>query len=224
MEERRWWESAVIYHVYPRSFKDRSDDGVGDLAGITERLPYLSWLGADAVWISPFYPSPMVDFGYDISDHKDVDATFGTLEDFDELVAEAHRLGLRVILDYVPNHTSDQHPWFVESRSSRESPKRDWYIWRDPDPETGGPPTNWLAGFGGPARTFHEETGRYYYHARLPEQPDLNWVNGECGKAALVGKRFCLDFGVEGFRVDALRHLLKDEFLRDNSPNPDHDP
>ena len=224
MEQRRWWESAVVYHVYPRSFADSSGDGVGDLPGIMGKLPYLSWLGVDAVWISPFYLSPMRDFGYDVSDHEDVHQTFGTLGDFDRLVTEAHRLGLKVILDYVPNHTSDQHPWFVESRSSRESPKRDWYLWRDPDPETGGPPNNWLASFGGPAWTYHEETGQYYYHAYLPEQPDLNWRNEEVRNTMLGVLRFWLDRGVDGFRIDALRQLVKDDRLRDNPPNPAHDP
>lgn len=188
--DERWWEHAVIYHAYPRSFMDASGDGVGDLSGITERLGHPSWLGMDAVWISPFYPSPMRDFGYDVSDHENVHPAFGTLEDFDRLVAEAHRLGLKVILDYVPNHTSDEHPWFFESRSSRQNPKRDWYIWRDP--ETGGPPNNWLATFGGPAWTAHEATGQYYYHAYLPEQPDLNWRDPEVREAILDVLRFWL--------------------------------
>ena len=224
MDEQRWWERGVIYHVYPRSFMDSSGDGVGDLGGITQKLPYLSRLGVDAVWISPFYPSPMRDFGYDVSDHEDVDPTFGTLEDFDALVAGAHALGLKVVLDYVPNHTSDLHPWFAESRSSRQSPKRDWYIWRDPDPATGGPPNNWLASFGGPAWTYHERTGQYYYHAYLPEQPDLNWRNPMVRGAMLDTLRFWLDLGVDGFRVDAMRQLIKDDAFRDNPPNPDHDP
>ena len=224
MGEWRWWEHGVIYHVYPRSFMDSSGDGIGDLRGITQKLPYLSWLGVDAVWISPFYPSPMKDFGYDVSDHKDVHPTFGTLGDFDALVAEAHRLGLKVVLDYVPNHTSDRHPWFEGSRSSREGPKRDWYIWRNPDPRTGGPPNNWLASFGGSAWTFDEGTGQYYYHAYLPEQPDLNWRNGEVRKAMLDVLIFWLDRGVDGFRVDALRQLLKDDLFRDNPPNPSYDP
>ena len=224
MNERRWWEHGVVYHAYPRSFVDSSGDGVGDLAGITQGLGYLSWLGVDAVWISPFYPSPMKDFGYDVSDHKDVHPTFGTLEDLDRLVAEAHRLGLKVILDYVPNHTSDEHPWFLDSRSSKQSPRRDWYIWRDPDLRTGGPPNNWLATFGGPAWTYHEGTGQYYYHAYLPEQPDLNWRNEEVREAMLDVLHFWLQRGVDGFRVDALRQLVKDDRLRDNPPNPSHDP
>ncbi|HET7478582.1 MAG TPA: alpha-amylase family glycosyl hydrolase [Rubrobacteraceae bacterium] len=224
MEEgHRWWERGVIYQVYPRSFQDYDGDGVGDLPGITQRLEYLQWLGVDAVWISPFYPSPMADFGYDISDYTGVHPMFGTLEDFDALVAEAHRLGLKVILDYVPNHTSSEHPWFVESRSSRENPKRDWYIWRDPAPD-GGPPNNWVASFGGGAWERDEPSGQYYYHAYLKEQPDLNWRNPEVREAMMDVLRFWLDRGVDGFRVDALRQLVKDEKLRDNPPNPDHRP
>jgi alpha-glucosidase len=218
-----WWQRGVVYQVYPRSFMDASGDGVGDLPGITSRLEYLRWLGVDAVWISPFYSSPMADFGYDISDYKDVHPLFGTLEDFDGLVAEAHGLGLKVILDYVPNHTSGEHRWFVQSRSSRENPKRDWYIWRDPAPG-GGPPNNWRSVFGGPAWTFDEATGQYYYHAYLREQPDLNWRNPEVREAMYDVLRFWLERGVDGFRVDALRQLVKDERLRDNPPNPDPNP
>jgi alpha-glucosidase len=202
---------------------DASGDGVGDLPGITPRLEYLRWLGVDAVWISPFYPSPMADFGYDISDHMDVHPLFGTLEDFDNLVAEAHGLGLKVILDYVPNHTSDEHPWFVESRSSRDNPKRDWYIWADPGPD-GGPPNNWRSVFGGGAWEWDEATEQYYYHAYLREQPDLNWRNREVREAMHDVLRFWLQRGVDGFRVDALRQLVKDERLRDNPPNPDPNP
>ncbi|MEW6638295.1 MAG: alpha-amylase family glycosyl hydrolase [Actinomycetota bacterium] len=222
-EKHLWWQTGVIYQVYPRSFMDANGDGVGDLPGITERLDYLEWLGVDALWISPFYPSPMADFGYDISDYTDVHPLFGTLEDFDALVEEAHRLGLRVILDYVPNHTSDEHPWFLESRSSRESPRREWYIWADPKPD-GSPPNNWLSSFGGPAWTFDEATGQYYYHAYLPGQPDLNWRNPEVRAAMLDVLRFWLKRGVDGFRVDALRQLLKDARFRDNPPNPDWRP
>lgn len=221
--ERAWWERGVVYQVYPRSFKDANGDGVGDLPGITGRMEYLAWLGIDAVWISPIYPSPMEDFGYDITDHEDVHSLFGTLEDFDVLVEEGHRLGLKVILDYVPNHTSDKHPWLVESRSSRQNPKRDWYVWRDPT-TNGGPPNNWLSVFGGPAWTFDEATGQYYYHAYLGEQPDLNWRNPEVREAMYGVMRFWLERGVDGFRVDALRHLIKDEELRDNPPNPDYRP
>ncbi len=219
-----WWQRGVVYQVYPRSFMDASGDGVGDLRGITSRLDYLGWLGIDAVWISPFYPSPMADFGYDITDHTGVHPLFGTLKDLDALVARAHRRGIRVILDYVPNHTSDQHPWFLESRSSRENPKRDWYIWANPAPD-GGPPNNWVDTFGiGCAWTLDEGTGQYYYHAHLAEQPDLNWRNPEVREAMLDVLRFWLERGVDGFRVDALRHLIKDDQFRDNPPNPDYRP
>ena len=166
-EGYRWWQAGVIYQVYPRSFQDTSGDGVGDLPGIIERLDHLAWLGVDAVWISPIFRSPMADFGYDVADYRDVDPRFGTLADLDRLVAEAHRRGLRVLLDLVPNHTSDQHPWFLESRSSRTSPKRDWYLWADPAPN-GGRPNNWLSEFGGPAWAFDAATDQYYYHAFLP--------------------------------------------------------
>jgi alpha-glucosidase len=220
---RLWWQRGVVYQIYPRSFMDASGDGVGDLRGITSRLDHLEWLGVDAVWISPFYPSPMADFGYDITDHTDVHPMFGTLSDFDALVAESHRRNIKVILDYVPNHTSEAHPWFVESRSSRDNPKRDWYIWRDPSPD-GGPPNNWVAAFGGGAWTWDEGRGQYYYHAHLAEQPDLNWRNPEVREAMLDVLRFWLERGVDGFRVDALRHVIKDNAFRDNPPNPDHRP
>ena len=160
-DQFRWWQRGVFYQVYPRSFLDSNGDGVGDLPGLTRKLGYLQWLGVDAVWISPIFPSPMVDFGYDISDYTGIELVFGTLADFDRMLAEAHRRGLKVLLDYVPNHTSDQHPWFQESRSSRDNPKRDWYIWRDPAPD-GGPPNNWFSNFGIPAWTLDEATGQYY--------------------------------------------------------------
>jgi alpha-glucosidase len=214
-----WWQRGIIYQVYPRSFQDSDGDGVGDLQGITRRLDYLRWLGVDALWISPIYPSPMKDFGYDVSDYTDIHPLFGTLEDFDILLREAHARALKVILDFVPNHTSDQHPWFLESRVSRESPRRDWYIWRDPAPG-GGPPNNWLSNFGGPAWTFDDATGQYYYHAFLPEQPDLNWRNPRVQEAMLQVLRFWLDRGVDGFRVDVIWHLVKDLDFRDNPPNP----
>jgi alpha-glucosidase len=220
-ENFKWWQRGVVYQIYPRSFMDASGDGVGDLRGIVNRLGYLEWLGADAVWISPFYPSPMADFGYDVSDHTDVHPMFGTLSDFDELLEGAHRRGIRVIVDYVPNHTSDEHPWFVESRSSRENPRRDWYLWRDPAPD-GGPPNNWQSVFGGgSAWEWDAATEQYYYHAYLREQPDLNWRNPEVREAMMGVVRFWLERGVDGFRVDALRQLLKDEHLRDNPPDPD---
>ena len=215
----KWWQRGVVYQIYPRSFQDASGDGVGDLRGILSRLAYLEWLGVDAIWISPFYPSPMADFGYDVSDYTDVDPLFGSLSDFDALVAEAHRRRLKVILDYVPNHTSDEHPWFVESRSSRNNPKRDWYLWRDPAPD-GGPPNNWLSVFGGGAWEWDAATQQYHYHAYLREQPDLNWRNPEVREAMLGVLRFWLERGVDGFRVDALRQLVKDDDLRDNPPNP----
>jgi alpha-glucosidase len=215
-----WWQRGVIYQVYPRSFQDADGDGVGDLPGILARLDHLADLGVDAVWISPIYPSPMADFGYDVSDYCDVHPLFGTLADFDRLVAAAHGRGLKIILDFVPNHSSDRHPWFVQSRSSRDDPKRDWYIWRDPKPD-GSPPTNWVSEFGGPAWTFDPPTGQCYYHAYLPEQPDLNWRNPEVRAAMLDVLRFWFERGVDGFRVDAIHHLVEDADFRDNPPNPD---
>jgi alpha-glucosidase len=203
-----WWRDGVIYHVYPRSFADADGDGVGDLRGIASRLDHLTWLGVAAVWLSPIFRSPMKDFGYDISDHTDVEPVFGTLEDADALIAAAHDRDLRLLLDFVPNHTSDEHPWF------REHP--DWYLWRD------APPNNWRAVFGGPAWTRDAERGRFYYHAYLREQPDLDWHNPELREAMLGVLRFWLDRGVDGFRVDALRQVLKDPELRDNPPNPDY--
>jgi alpha-glucosidase len=202
---------------------DANGDGRGDLAGIRSRLDYLEWLGVDAMWISPIYPSPMADFGYDISDYCDVAPVFGTLRDFDALLADAHRRGLRVILDFVPNHTSDRHRWFEESRASRQSARRNWYIWRDPAPG-GGPPNNWRSNFGGSAWTLDEATGQYYYHAFLPAQPDLNWRNPAVRAAMHDVLRFWLDRGVDGFRVDVLWHLVKDAQFRDNPPNPAYEP
>jgi alpha-glucosidase len=220
VKEHHWWQTGVIYQIYPRSFQDTNDDGVGDLKGITQRLDYLVELGVDAVWISPFFPSPMADFGYDISNYTAVDPLFGTLSDFEELLDAAHARRLRVILDLVPNHTSDQHAWFVESRSSRTSPKRDWYIWHDAGPD-GGPPNNWLSEFGGSAWEWDEATCQYYYHAFLKEQPDLNWRNDEVRNAMMNVMRFWLDAGVDGFRVDVMWHLMKDAEFRDNPRNPD---
>jgi alpha-glucosidase len=214
-----WWQRGVVYQCYPRSFQDSNGDGIGDLDGIRSRLGYLSWLGVDAIWISPFYPSPMADFGYDITDYCDVDPRFGSLADFDRLIQQAHALGLKLILDFVPNHTSDRHPWFLESRSSRSNPRRDWYIWRDPAPN-GGPPNNWLANFGGSGWQFDAATGQYYYHAFLKEQPDLNWRNPDVRRAMLDVLCFWLDRGVDGFRVDVLWLLIKDDRFRDNPFNP----
>src|SRR4051812_33981077 len=218
-----WWQTGVIYQIYPRSFQDSNGDGVGDLRGIIRRLPYLAELGVDAIWISPIFVSPMADFGYDIADYTDIDPLFGTLEDFDEVVAAAHQLGLKVILDLVPNHTSDRHAWFLESRSSRDNPKRDWYIWRDPAPG-GGPPNDWLSEFGGGAWEYDAATGQYYYHAFLAAQPDLNWRNPQVRAAMYDVMRFWLRRGVDGFRVDVIWHLIKDDEFRDNPPNPKYRP
>jgi len=214
-----WWQRGTVYQVYPRSFMDSNGDGVGDLPGLHSRLDYLRWLGVDAVWVSPIYPSPMKDFGYDVADYTGVHPLFGTLADFDRLLEAAHARHIRVILDFVPNHTSDQHAWFLESRGSRDNPKRDWYIWRDPAPG-GGPPNNWLSCFGGSAWQLDEATGQYYYHAFLPEQPDLNWRNPDVVDAMMGVLRFWLDRGVDGFRVDVLWHLIKDASFADNPPNP----
>jgi alpha-glucosidase len=219
LRDHAWWQHGIVYQIYPRSFQDSNGDGVGDLRGILERLDYLQWLGVTSVWISPFYPSPMADFGYDVMDYNGVDPVFGSLADFDRLVAEMHRRDLKLILDFVPNHTSDQHPWFKESRASRTSAKRAWYVWRDPAPG-GGPPSNWLSEFGGPAWTFDAQTGQYYYHAFLSQQPDLNWREPEVQHALHDVLRFWLARGVDGFRVDAIHMLVEDEELRDNPPNP----
>jgi alpha-glucosidase len=218
-----WWERGTIYQVYPRSFQDSDGDGVGDLAGILGRLDYLAWLGVNAVWLSPINPSPMADFGYDVSDYTGIDPLFGTMDDFDALLRGVHDRGMKLLLDFVPNHTSEQHPWFIESRSSRTNPRRDWYIWRDPAPD-GGPPTNWLSVFGGSAWELDERTGQYYYHAFLRQQPDLNWRNPEVRAAMHDNLRFWLDRGVDGFRVDVIWHLVKDDQFRDNPPNPDYLP
>ena len=214
-----WWQDAVLYQIYPRSFADTDGDGIGDLAGILGRLPYLVELGVDALWLSPIFPSPMADFGYDISDYTDIAPLFGSLADFDALVAAAHRNKLKVLLDLVPNHTSDRHPWFAASRRSRQDPRRDWYIWRDPAPD-GGPPNNWLSDFGGSAWELDPATGQYYYHAFLARQPDLNWRNDEVRAAIHDVMRFWLARGVDGFRVDVIWHLIKDAEFRDNPENP----
>ncbi|HEY6816299.1 MAG TPA: alpha-amylase family glycosyl hydrolase, partial [Croceibacterium sp.] len=214
-----WWERGVVYQVYPRSFQDSDGDGIGDLAGIERRLDYVATLGVDAIWLSPVFPSPMADFGYDVSDYCGIEPMFGTLADFDRLLAAVHARGLRLLLDFVPNHSSDRHPWFVESRAGRDSPKRDWYIWRDAAPG-GGPPNNWISDFGGPAWSWDEATGQYYLRAFLPEQPDLNWRNPALKAAMLDVLRFWFDRGVDGFRVDVLWHIVKAEGLPDNPPNP----
>jgi alpha-glucosidase len=223
-ENFQWWQTGVVYQIYPRSFQDTTADGVGDLQGIIEKLDYLNdrspqSLGVDAIWISPFYPSPMADFGYDVADYCDVDPLFGDLETFGRLVTEAHQRNLKVIIDWVPNHTSDQHAWFVESRSSRDNPKRDWYIWRDAKPD-GSPPNNWGSFFGGPAWTFDKATNQYYMHQFVPEQPELNWRNPDVRAAMYDTLRFWLDRGVDGFRMDVIGLIIKDEQLRDNPPDP----
>ena len=223
-----WWKTGVIYQIYPRSFLDTAGNGIGDLEGIIARLDYLNdgtprSLGVDAIWISPFYPSPMADFGYDVSDYCDIHRDLGDLETFDRLVAEAHKRGIRVILDYVPNHTSDEHPWFREARSSRDNPRRDWYIWRDPKPD-GSPPNNWGSVFGGSAWEWDEQTGQYYFHQFLKEQPDLNWRNPEVVTAMQAVLRFWLDRGVDGFRMDVVGMIYKHPEMPDQPPDPDAKP
>ena len=219
MTDHLWWQSGVIYQVYPRSFQDSDGDGIGDLKGIEARLDHLVMLGVDAVWISPIFPSPMADFGYDVADYCGIEPTFGTLADFDDLLAAAHARGLKLLLDFVPNHSSNQHPWFVESRSSRTNPKRDWYIWRDARPD-GSPPNNWQSYFGGSAWEWDEATGQYYLHLFLKEQPDLNWRNPDLKAAMLDAMRFWFDRGVDGFRIDVLWLAIKHANFPDNPANP----
>lgn len=230
-----WWDSAVVYQIYPRSFCDTNGDGVGDLEGIRRHLDHVARLGADAVWVSPFFPSPMADFGYDVSDYCDVDPLFGSLDDFDRLVADAHALGVKVLIDWVPNHSSNRHPWFVAARSSRDDPHRDWYIWRDDRPDSAGGhgppgspgrlPNNWRAAFAGvgggelpPAWTWDEGSGQWYLHSFLPEQPDLNWANPQLREAMIGTLRFWLARGVDGFRIDVVHGLGKDPALPDLPP------
>ena len=214
---REWWRGAAIYQIYPRSFADTNGDGVGDLPGITQHLDYVAALGVDAVWLSPFFTSPMRDFGYDVADYCAVDPVFGTLADFDALVERAHELGLKVIIDQVYSHSSDQHAWFQESRSSRDGPKADWYVWADPKPD-GSPPNNWQSVFGGPAWTWDARRRQYYLHNFLAEQPDLNLHNPAVQDALLDVARFWLDRGVDGFRIDAINFAMHDPELRDNPP------
>jgi alpha-glucosidase len=211
----KWWQQAVFYQIYPRSFADGNGDGVGDLQGMIARLDYLRDLGIDAIWLSPHYPSPFLDCGYDISDYTDVAPEYGSLQDFQRFLEGAHARGIRVILDLVLNHSSDQHPWFVESRSGRDNPKRDWYVWRDG--RGGGPPNNWISFFGGPAWTQDPVTGQYYYHAFLPQQPDLNWRNPEVKRAMWDVARFWLDLGVDGFRLDAIGTIFEHPDLPDHT-------
>ncbi|WP_415919779.1 alpha-glucosidase [Tateyamaria sp. SN6-1] len=217
--DKDWWRGAVIYQIYPRSFQDSNGDGIGDLNGITSRLPYVASLGVDAIWISPFFTSPMKDFGYDVSDYCDVDPMFGTLADFDTLVDTAHKLGLRVMIDLVLSHTSDQHPWFAESRANRDNPKSDWFVWADPK-EDGTPPNNWLSIFGGSAWQWDSRREQYYLHNFLVEQPDLNFHNIEVQDALLDVVRFWLDRGVDGFRLDTINFYVHDAQLRSNPPLP----
>jgi alpha-glucosidase len=217
-----WWRGAAIYQIYPRSFADSNGDGIGDLAGITAHLDHVASLGMDAVWIAPFFTSPMLDFGYDVADFCNVDPIFGTLADFDRLVARAHQLGLTVIIDQVYSHASDQHPWFVESRSSRDNPKADWFVWADPKAD-GTPPNNWQSIFSGPAWTWDARRGQYYFHNFLREQPDLNLHNPQVQDAVLAAGRFWLERGVDGFRIDAVSHMMHDPALADNPPSSDPD-
>ncbi|MEQ5868631.1 alpha glucosidase [Sagittula sp. NFXS13] len=217
--DKDWWRGAVIYQIYPRSYQDSNGDGIGDLNGITGRLPHIASLGVDAIWISPFFTSPMKDFGYDVSDYCDVDPMFGTLSDFDVLVETAHFYGIKVMIDLVLSHTSNEHPWFLESKSSRDNPKADWYVWADPKPD-GTPPTNWLSIFGGPGWQWHPGREQYFQHNFLVEQPDLNLHNPEVQDALLASVRFWLDRGVDGFRLDTINFYFHDLELRDNPGLP----
>src|SRR4051812_44762264 len=213
-----WWQRGAIYQIYPRSFADSDGDGVGDLAGIAAHLDHVAGLGVEAIWLSPFYRSPMADYGYDVADYRDVDPIFGTLADFDALLADAHGRGVRVVVDWVPNHSSSEHPWFVESRASRDNAKRDWYVWRDGAPD-GGPPNDWKSEFAavGAAWSFDERTAQWYLHSFMAEQPDLNWDNPAVEAAMHDTLRFWLDRGVDGFRIDALQRLAHDPLLRSNA-------
>ena len=219
-----WWQRGIIYQIYPRSFQDANQDGTGDLRGIIQRLDYLEWLGVQAIWLSPIFLSPMDDFGYDIEDYTGIDPLFGSMQDFEELLLLTHQKGMKLILDLVPNHTSYRHPWFQESKSSKDNPKRDWYIWKEPRSRQSDrqPPNNWQSVFGGSAWEWDEPTQQYYYHAFLKEQPDLNWRNPDVQQAMLNVMKFWLDKGVDGFRIDVVWHLGKDEQFRDNPPNPEY--
>ncbi|MGV1834103.1 alpha-glucosidase family protein [Rhizobium rhizogenes] len=212
-----WWRGAVIYQVYPRSFQDTDANGLGDIKGITRRLPHIASLGVDAIWLAPFFTSPMADMGYDVADYCDVDPIFGTLADFDEMMTSAHALGLKVIIDQVISHTSDRHPWFIESRASRDNPKADWYVWADPKPD-GTAPNNWLSIFGGPGWEWDGVRRQYYQHNFLTSQPDLNFHNSEVQDALLATVKFWLDRGVDGFRLDTVNYYFCDKQLRDNPP------
>ena len=217
-----WWQSAVLYQIYPRSFADSDGDGNGDLRGIIDHLDHLEWLGIDGIWLSPVTVSPNADWGYDVADFCSIQPDFGTMEDLVRLVAEADRWGIRTLLDFVPNHTSDQHRWFEASRSSKSSPYRDFYVWADARPD-GSLPNNWVSSFGGPAWTLDERTGQYYLHNHLVEQPDLNWWNEEVRAAFDDIFSFWLDKGIAGFRIDVCNVIIKDQLLRDNPPATEED-
>lgn len=219
----KWYHRLIAYHIYPLSFKDSDGDGKGDLKGIIEKLDYLKELGMGAIWISPIFESPMEDLGYDISDYYKIDKTFGNLEIFDELISQSHKRGIRVIIDYVINHTSSKHSWFLESKSSKDDPKRDWYIWRDPNPD-GSPPNNWRSVFGGSAWELDKKTGQYYFHSFLKSQPDLNWRHADVRHEMIKIAEFWFNRGVDGLRVDAIEHLIEDSYLRDDPYNPDYIP
>ena len=223
MKGEHWYQSAVLYHIYPLSFADSNGDGFGDLRGILDKLDYLQELGVTAIWLSPVYPSPMVDWGYDVSDYTGIDPRFGTMADLEKLISELHKRGMKLLLDFVPGHTSEQHPWFKEARTSRVSPKRDWYVWADAKPD-GTPPNNWLSRFGGPAWTLDQATGQYYLHTFFAEQPDLNWRNSDLRAAMHEVLRFWIQKGIDGFRTDAVVGLIKDEKLRDDPANPSYRP
>ena len=217
-----WWQTGIIYQIYPRSYQDSNNDGIGDLKGITSRLDYIKSIGVKTIWLSPIFPSPMHDFGYDVADYTDINTMFGTMEDFDILLSEVHKRDMKLILDLVPNHTSSDHKWFKESISSIDNPKRDWYIWKDPAPD-GGPPNNWLSFFGGSAWELDKKSGQYYLHLFVKQQPDLNYRNPEVRKAMLDVIRFWLEKGIDGFRVDVICHMGKDEQFRDDPLNPNWD-
>jgi alpha-glucosidase len=218
-----WWKPGVLYQIYPRSFADSNADGVGDLRGIIERIDYLQWLGIDAIWLSPITVSPNADWGYDVADFRAVDPELGTMADFEALLAVAHERGIRVLLDFIPNHTSDRHPWFVDARTSRTARFRDWYVWADPRPD-GSPPNNWVSSFGGPAWTLDAPTGQYFLHNHLREQPDLNWWHEDLRDEFDDILRFWFDRGVDGFRIDVCNVIVKDAALRDNPPSTEDDP
>jgi alpha-glucosidase len=219
--KHQWWQKSVIYEIYPRSFMDSNGDGVGDLKGITDKLDYIQWLGVDTIWIGPFYPSPMADFGYDITDYKQVHPLFGNLKDLDNLIQEAHKRKIKVIIDFVPNHTSDQHPWFKESSASKNNGRHDWYLWHQGDGK-GNPPNNWISVFGGSAWEWNDQRQEFYYHAFLKEQPDLNLRNLKVQEAIFDVMDFWLDRGIDGLRIDVMWHLYKDSLLRENPSNPDY--